>query len=568
MGSAAQYLVLIDTGAKQSFIFGTNKRRANVGASELIRRVGTDWINEACKGKPGVATIISASGTAMLKVEDRSVGEDIIEAITRKALKDAPGLGVWGIVAQEPIAEEHTDDDSCLCPGCQLEPLHEELAALRLRSGHPAQRFPALPFTQPCQFTGLPAVTFVREAPRLPWRPAGGAFHAAFRAGGGVDSGSAIGRLHDIACKATHILGCGDQSSCPVQTCLNPPEGELDDRYDPVRNAGWIAIIHADGNGIGQKFIDIGRQGADATDALHHLSHELDEVTRAAVAAATANIQRTRKDGDSDWPPERWLLPLIVAGDDVTVICDGRLAFDFTHQFMQEFASKAEAAADEVPGLAGATASAGIVFIKPHHPFSDAYQLAEQLCGSAKTLSRAAGGVGAIDFHVLHDTTGRDLGVIRRRLVVDPPPGAGEAATGVTSDLEKLRLWAGPVLDQEPSPGVQPSFATVQALQDACAYVGADEDSVISRSAVHSLREALLRGGSAITEAQDRVVLRAGDHAKAEGAVAATVDVLNKPISGTQDHLSYIIDALALVEVLDGEPLISDPPPSNEEGAA
>ena len=133
MGSAAQYLVLIDTGAKQSFIFGTNKRRANVGASELIRRVGTDWINEACKGKPGVATIISASGTAMLKVEDRSVGEGVAhaQALLRAGLgPSAEAVSVRGAEDGEVVMVETQGRLRLILPwvGDASLPLHAQAA--------------------------------------------------------------------------------------------------------------------------------------------------------------------------------------------------------------------------------------------------------------------------------------------------------------------------------------------------------------------------------------------------------------------------------------------------------
>ena len=50
------------------------------------------------------------------------------------------GLG-WGIVAQEPIAEEHTDDDSCLCPGVNWSRCTRNLPRWAARPG----TRPALP---------------------------------------------------------------------------------------------------------------------------------------------------------------------------------------------------------------------------------------------------------------------------------------------------------------------------------------------------------------------------------------------------------------------------------------
>ncbi|WP_315783307.1 MULTISPECIES: hypothetical protein [unclassified Bradyrhizobium] len=37
-------LVLIETGGNQDFVFATNKLRQNIGASELIHRIGTTFV--------------------------------------------------------------------------------------------------------------------------------------------------------------------------------------------------------------------------------------------------------------------------------------------------------------------------------------------------------------------------------------------------------------------------------------------------------------------------------------------------------------------------------------------
>lgn len=41
-GWMAEHFVLLETGANQAFVFASNKQVVNVGASDLIWRVGND----------------------------------------------------------------------------------------------------------------------------------------------------------------------------------------------------------------------------------------------------------------------------------------------------------------------------------------------------------------------------------------------------------------------------------------------------------------------------------------------------------------------------------------------
>ena len=71
----------------------------------------------------------------------------------------------------------------------------------------------------------------------------------------------------------------------------------------------------------------------------------------------------------------------------------------------------------------GLTAAAGIAYVKPHHPFSAAYGLAEELTASAKRWKRAAGReVSSLDLHVAFESTLTDLAGLRA-----PPGGRADS---------------------------------------------------------------------------------------------------------------------------------------------
>lgn len=93
---------------------------------------------------------------------------------------------------------------------------------------------------------------------------------------------------------------------------------------------GWIAVVHADGNRIGNLFLELGEvcQGQEFVETLARLSEALDRVTRASLDSAVTRIGREYL---------HWLVPLIVGGDDVTFLADARVALRLLREFLIEF---------------------------------------------------------------------------------------------------------------------------------------------------------------------------------------------------------------------------------------
>ncbi len=112
----AYYLVLLETSGNQPFIFGTNKLRENVGASQLIHECGTRivlgvkelanqdlWHQELTefrknlrdpeknlpidKTSSAIEVVIATSGKAILAVKTDSLAKKIISEVTAKAIK-------------------------------------------------------------------------------------------------------------------------------------------------------------------------------------------------------------------------------------------------------------------------------------------------------------------------------------------------------------------------------------------------------------------------------------------------------------------------------------------------
>lgn len=131
----------------------------------------------------------------------------------------------------------------------------------------------------------------------------------------------------------------------------------------------WIAIIHADGNSLGELVKDLGKEGKEK---LREFSENLDKATRQAAQEAYKKV----KGNDEKKHPIR---PIVLGGDDLTVICRGDIAIDFVKEYISLFEEKTENLLSRK-----LTACAGIAFIKSSYPFSFGYELAETLCGLAK----------------------------------------------------------------------------------------------------------------------------------------------------------------------------------------
>ena len=146
------------------------------------------------------------------------------------------------------------------------------------------------------------------------------------------------------------------------------------DIKDLAGSNDWIAIIHADGNGVGEIVAKVG----DDPQRLHEFSTQLDLSTQKAAQEAYGGISS----GDSDKLPVR---PVVLSGDDLTVICRADIAVDFAAKYLKAFEEKTKERIE-----APLTACAGIAFIKSSYPFHYGYQLAETLFTQAKRDAKSS----------------------------------------------------------------------------------------------------------------------------------------------------------------------------------
>lgn len=185
----------------------------------------------------------------------------------------------------------------------------------------------------------------------------------------------------------------------------------------------WIAIIHADGNGLGKVVQTVGKK----KDVYKVFSQKLSEATTEAAHQAYKEVS---------WPFDAReaipIRPVVLSGDDMTVIIRGDIALDYANAFIVAFEKETRKAlgdilrsehvfADDRDYL---TACAGIAFIKSSFPFYYGYELAEVLCGQAKKDTKAINGENSnhlppscLMFHKVQDSFIFDYqDIVRREL--------------------------------------------------------------------------------------------------------------------------------------------------------
>jgi len=385
-------VVLLETSANQAYIFGPNRLREAVGASELIARVGTQWVVDAlaaalrtdphtvasCRIAAGdrAELVVATSGKAIVLAEELSLGHQLVEAVTTRALRDAPGLDVAG--ATWPV----TGDDPFRWPAAMSD-VHGALGQARSHCIPAEHRFLALPPFARCSTSDLPANEVDRS-------------HPASR-----DAGAPVPMSLTVA--ARRRRGVPEAGVERVQRALTAAGGSarlrrrLADVEEDVEPFGdWLAFVHVDGNGIGQLMFGQGGEGTDYVEQVRSFSLALDEAAAVALARAL----------DCVWPQggEVPVAVLVLGGDDLTLACPGSVAVDLAAEYLSAFTdhTATDTRLTALAGGRGLGACAGIAIVKPHFPFSLAYAIADELTANAKSARTEFPDApfAALDFHV------------------------------------------------------------------------------------------------------------------------------------------------------------------------
>ena len=323
---AKRYLYGASIQGIQSFIFQTNRLKDVVGASEIVNNVCTDlFLNEFLQEGQ---LIVSAAGKILCIYSTQKMVENTLLRFPKRVQEYAPGI----TVSQAVVAFDSEDEKVLRNAQSQLE------ERLRIQRNRPSKSIMlGLMGMERSRTTGLPAIVYEEND-----------------------------FVDESTCAKRNVFKQGVTNH--LYKKMTGDQKDFSKAYYDLKeltgNNDWIAVIHADGNGLGEV---VAKQN-NAKD-LKTFSEKLDQSTIEAARRSCSLLMR-----DSILP----IRPVVIGGDDLTVICKADIAVDFVSIYLKCF--EEETRKRGIP----LTACAGIAYMKSSYPFYYGYEMAEMLCGKAK----------------------------------------------------------------------------------------------------------------------------------------------------------------------------------------
>lgn len=366
---------LFEARSIQPFLFASGRLADMVAGSDLLDELSRGILDQAlraCEVEPESLPAPRRAGGALYLVFEDAETARRFRALWRT------------LVAQLLPGIERVD---CICSGESVKgAINTGIDTLAgMRNLRPAALPNPAPVAERNARTGEVAVARDRKRDREP-----------------VDAATRVKRQFARSEHAglAHKFDPDDRAEWP----RNFEQDEPGSRRFPLGEDGMVGLIHADGNGLGQILRVLGDATGHAPEHYVRLyrafSEGLDAATGDAARSATQDVLQPQIN-DGVYPAR----PLVLGGDDLTLLVRADLALDFTENFIEAFERESERMLQTLRGQlkeAGTpddvierlperlTACAGITYLKSGQPFARGYQLAESLCDRAKQQSRSA----------------------------------------------------------------------------------------------------------------------------------------------------------------------------------
>ncbi|MBU1100087.1 MAG: hypothetical protein KKA84_06755 [Bacteroidetes bacterium] len=385
-----QFAVLLDTTSIQKYVFGSNKLKENLGASFLVDQVFKKFVddvtikpimesNNEYKGYIG-------GGNALLFFSNKEESEDFINEWTRNLLVKAPGITT-------AVAYKEFDESKFKIEKDELFRLLRENKAREI----PQTVIARHGFTAECSNTGYSMENWNDLEVEDKKNYVSAVTFAKVRAS--KNAKAKINTDYEIILKGKYEFTDDLEK-------LGQSEGE----------DSHIAVVHIDGNGMGERFREL-----ETLDDTKQLSKNVESAVKNSfdylLEQILTDLNNDGKCKEYNLVQENQttilpLRPIILGGDDITFVCNGKFGIYFAKIFLEKFQSI------QVHGDLLLSACAGVAITKTKYPFYRGYELAEQLCTNAKMRRlklEGDNGGSWLDFHIAYGGFSGTLEELRKR---------------------------------------------------------------------------------------------------------------------------------------------------------
>jgi hypothetical protein len=440
-------IVISEVSQKQAYIFRTNKEKENIGASYIIKTV-TEGIQEVADRNHG-KIIYAGGGKNLYYFEDGQDAMTFAKEYSLRILKEFIGIELF-IASQDynPKVDRAT------------EKVAEAYRALGAKKVARATSIRQVGF-------GIAQNNYTLES-EVKEKYA--------REGKQVGNELLYGLLEDMA------------FSNVVDDLVNIDEKNGEKKEGKSDEKSYIAVVHIDGNSMGTRFSKLREKydGQYTQDNLRNekinndyfyecneFSNEIKGVYQTAFKQMLEEIKKNM-DEDSEFPHRKEkkipVIPLIIAGDDITFLCAAEIALECIRVFL----NKLETQQSKIDGE-NFYACGGAAIVRKHYPFFAAYELAEKLCANAKSKIREYDSKkSAMDWHIVQGECD-NLSEMRKKIY--------------SIDNSDDRLYMRPlIVTGTPTPKIWEHY---QNFTEAMKIIS---DGGMARSKVKQLRNVLRRG--------------------------------------------------------------------------
>lgn len=375
----------------QQYILDSGRLAEMVGASELVESL-------TAEGETGDETGLLARAQRELGLGDvgysRRAGGMFTAYLT--SADDAARLrDLWGLLVQH-YAPGLRFSHAVASGEDEADAAHKARTALRQHKQHLMATHPsATPPVRRAPRSGLPATDFGTDMDEVP----------------------TAGNVREWMDRASHMKSAGRfrKAGALLEKFNKPKDREWPTLLDPedTENKGvrfpflpdkrYVGIVHADGNDLGALVHCLEKRiQKDAPTQYRDLMRAFSDAVSAATKAAAATAARVLAEAtpakiDSKVSKALPARPLVLGGDDLTIIVRGDCALDYTEAYLNAFEDETGNAFDNLKARhavftdlpARLSACAGVAFVKANQPFYLAYRLAEGMCDHAKQRGRA-----------------------------------------------------------------------------------------------------------------------------------------------------------------------------------